>query len=532
MLAVDRGPGRTVLRWLYESVGRVYASYVRRIAPGAAAYLRGTVASGEALFGLSDVDLGFILPPDPTGAARRRIRDGYERASRRLPLLGRVIEPPVIYEESRFVEAIRESALTYGLENGRASQFGPMSEIDRMQLERTELYGDAGAWRLLCGPDRRPAEQPERDPWTRHHGTWLELQNWWRHAFIACAEPEQFENAYLCVKLIAEVARIWLWMTRGERVADRAHALARASVELPAESETFARARRLQGSLRAMPSVPLADFLGAFARLSTCIAGELTRQVAPAGTSEVRLLSSPEAGLALPHGGLPATWVEAWPGARLFALCDWRALAAPIEPDETHALVPGDPGDPEIVGAIAATATEPGPYLTLFAGGLMVRPTKGWGRSRLRAVQCEVTDPVSFALSRGASVAPFANVRGFSVQDTARRAVAEHAAWLRTSPSEHPGTTLGRLVTAARAGLLWQTISDGAPELALTVDATLAQLGARADAESLADEIRGAYHDFAASWNPPPTRLANALRTVVLSLPAFDRLQPAPEPSC
>lgn len=513
MVAVDRGPGRTALRWLYESLGRGYAAHVRRTAPGTAAYLRGTLASGDAIFGLSDVDLGFILPPDPTGAARRRVRDSYEHAKRRRPLLGRVIEPPVIYEQSRFPEAIRESALTYGLENGEASQVGPMSEIDRMQLERTELYGDARAWRLLCGPDRRPAGQPAGAPRTRHDGTWLELQNWWRHAFIGCAEPDRFENAYLCVKLIAEAARIWLWITRGERVADRAQALARASVELPAESETFARARRLQASLHAMPSAPLADFLAAFARLSTSVAGELTRQVAPAGTTEVRLLAGS-------------------PDPTLLPLADWRALVAPSEPDETFILVPGSPGDAEIVGPTAAVATEPGPYPTLTGGGLMVRPTAGWGRGRLRAVQCEVTDPVSFALARGSQVAQFANVRGFSIQDTARRAVAEHAAWLRTGPPDHPGATFGRLVIAARAGLLSQTIIDGAPELALTVDATLGLLAARADAQSLADEIREAYHDFASSGNPPPPRVANALRTIVLSLPAFDRRQPAPEGSC
>jgi hypothetical protein len=370
------------------------------------------------------------------------------------------------------------------------------------------------------------------DARTCHDSTWLELQNWWRHAFIACAEPERFESAYMCVKLIAEAARIWLWIRREERVANRAQALARATLELPAESETFARARRLQASLHAMPSAPLADFLAAFARLSTYVAGELTRQVAPAGTTEVRLLAGRQGFFALPHGGLPATSAAAWPDATLLPLGDWRAVVAPSEPDETFTIVAGSPGDPEIVGATAAAAAEPGPYLTLAAGGLMVRPTTGWGPGRLRSVQCEVTDPVSFALARGSQVAKFANVRGFSVQDTARRAVAEHAAWLRARPSEHPGTTLGRLITAARAGLLWQTLIDGTAELALTADATLGLLGAQAHAESLAEEIQEAYHEFASSRNPPSPRLAKALRKIVLSLPAYDRRQPAPEPTC
>ena len=54
--------------------------------------------------------------------------------------------------------------------------------------------------------------------------------------------------------------------------------------------------------------------------------------------------------------------------------------------------------------------------------------------------QCEVTDPVSFALARGALVANFPNVPGFSIQDTARRALAEHAAWLGASMGDRGGT--------------------------------------------------------------------------------------------
>jgi DNA-binding NarL/FixJ family response regulator len=55
----------------------------------------------------------------------------------------------------------------------------------------------------------------------------------------------------------------------------------------------------------------------------------------------------------------------------------------------------------------------------------MVLPAERW-RSRLRAVTCPVTDPVSFALVAGGTVARFPNVDGWSAEHAARRAVAEH----------------------------------------------------------------------------------------------------------
>ena len=106
-------------------------------------------------------------------------------------------------------------------------------------------------------------------------------------------------------------------------------------------------------------------------------------------------LSDPTAGdLALPHGN----WSQEH---RLLPLVDWRSLAAPLEPDETFAMVPGEP-DPETISALA-TVAEVGPYPTLGARGLLLRPARMGGRQRLRTVQCPPTDPVSFALLEGLS---------------------------------------------------------------------------------------------------------------------------------
>jgi hypothetical protein len=152
----------------------------------------------------------------------------------------------------------------------------------------------------------------------------------------------------------------------------------------------------------------------------------------------------------------------------------------------------------------------------------MLHPKPMGGGGPLRTVQCEVTDPVSFALARGASVASFPNVTGFSIHDTARRALAENAALVATCEGERGGTALGRLIAATRAGLLWQSLAEGQPELPLTVDATLGLLADRApEAASVAIAAREAYHEYARRRIPPPERLATALRAIVLALPAY-----------
>lgn len=533
MFAVDRGPGRRLLRFIYEATARGYGSYARRGETHAATYVRGTLASGELLPGLADVDVIILLPPDPTGAARARVRRHFARAARMAPgIIDLVFDGPMVYDETGLEQVAGRSTLTYGLDNGGAIYSGPNSDVDKIRLlERPELYGSTRTWRRLHGPERRPAEAGQ-DAAMRRVASWLELQNWWRWAFDACTEPNRPRNAYLCVKLIAETARIWLWLTRGDQIVDRAAALARGRVALPAEALAFERASELYRTLRRMPAAPLAEFLPPFVRLSSRLADELARQVAPAGVTEVRLRLTADSELALPHGDLPAENMAAWGAVapRLVPLLDWRSLAMPKEPDETFALVGGDPGDPSVLAA-AATAVDRGPYVTLSAERLMLRPTPAGGRARLRAVQCQVTDPVSFALASGAWVASFPNVPGFSIQDAARRALAEHSAWLTARGRKRDRTDLGRLISSARAALLWQSVADDEPELPLTADATLELLADRAvGAASVIAAAREAYHDFARTWAPPPEEVSRGLHAVVTALPAYAARPPARQP--
>jgi hypothetical protein len=533
MLRADKGPMRTVWRAVYACATRCYVAYVRRGESGSAAFVRGTVASDEALHGLSDIDVTIVVAPDPSGpgVARARVRRRCRRVSRALPAVADLFGWPAVYEDTDLADAVAAPVLTYKLsdEPGQARDAvysGPGFDEDKLRLaERPQLYGPMHDWRLVAGPDRRPHQAPP-DADGRRIAAWLELQYWWQWAFAACARAGQPQNAYLCVKLIAEPVRIWLWLARGERVLTRAEALDKGPDLFPAEAEAFALARNLYGRLRSMPAAPLAEVLPVFLSLSAHVAHELARQVEPAGTTHVRLEWSDREALALPNGGWrpirPTQWDE--PAPALLPLVDWRALAAQSLPDETFALVDGDAGDPGTLAA-AALALDRGPYPTLTAGDLQVRPVQMGGRRRLRTLQCRPTDPVSFALAAGATVAEFPNVTGFSVRNTAARAVAEHAAWLAATDGREL-ETLGRLITAARAALLWESLDAGDPGLPLTMEATLDALAARGAATArVAEAAREAYHEFAVFWRPPPDTVVATLRESVAALPAYGSSQ-------
>jgi predicted nucleotidyltransferase len=528
MLRTDRGPMRSLWRLAYAAAARCYVAYLRRGEPGSTAFVHGSLSGGEILPGLSDIDVVIVLAPDAAGpgVARDRVRQRCRRVSRALPVLGDLLfDWPAVYEDADLADAVAAPTLTYRLSRtpGRARSHavysGCNSDDDKIRLaERPQLYGPTHDWRVIAGPHRRMSS-PAPDADSRRIAAWLELQYWWQWAFEACAHPGRPRNAHLCVKLIAEPARIWLWLARGEHVSTRTEALDRGSKEFPAEAEAFERGRDLMRRLRTMPIAPFAEFLPAFVRLSALVAGELTRQVEPAGSTEVRLEWSDRGPLALPDGGWaparPTPWDE--PAPPLLPLVDWRALAMPSRPDETLALIDGDPGDPDTLAA-AALALDQGPYPTLSASGLQVRPMRMGGRRRLRTLQCPATDPVSFALASGATIARFPDVGGWSVRDTAARAVAEHAVWL-AHRGEGDKEALGRLITAARAALLWESVDADHPELHLTVESTLDALAARG--AGAAEAARECYPEFAASWRQPPEPVLAALHDAVASLPAY-----------
>ncbi len=516
-------------RRIYVVIARVYVAYLCRSEHDAAAFLAGSLTGADQLYGLTDIDVAIVLPADLAGVglARQRVRQRCERVASALPVLGGLLfDSPQVFEDDDLRDATTNCTLTYRLNDAGAGGVnhavygGRYADPDKMRrLERPCLYDSTAHWRLLAGPDRRPPEA-RRDEDERYLAAWLELQFWWRWAFDACSHPDQLRNPSTCVKLAAESARIWLWVEHREEVGRRVEALARAAEELPEEAFALERMRQLHDSLTKLPAAPLAEALALLVRFSARVATVLGRRAEVAGCTEVFLLGDP-AELRPPSGDWweRAATAADGEGPCLLPLVDWCAMVCLWEPpDETFVVLDGDPCDPGQLAALSALAAR-GTYPTLVDGELMLRPAPMGKRLRLRTVQCPDTDPVSFALVRGESVARFPNMRGLSVQHTVQRAVREHGVWLAELDTSVPLTVdaLGRLITAARAALAWESLQDGQPVLTMTVDATLEALVE----PPLARQVRDSYEELRLSSRRPSGRLLAEFRDVLLGLPAY-----------
>jgi hypothetical protein len=517
MLQTGRGPLRPAWWLAHEALARIVASYLRGGDRETSAYVAGSVASGEPVYGLSDIDLVLVVGDREHGdAARRAVLRRWRRLRDALPTLAeRMFEPPRVYGQAELRASSSDTTLTHGL---RGVALEPSSRERSRELagaERSRLYGPAHDWRLLAGRERRPqARSQDRDE--RRIAAWLELQFWWLQAFRACVEPRAPWTPYLCVKLLSEPARICLWLAHGERIDGRRELIDRAMRELPEEEEALRTARELLDALGTSPAAPLAETLQSFARMSRWIADRIQADLSSAPSSRVRLIKDGSDQLVVPSTSLAALRRAVGVDGPLdpLPLLDWRARVWSLPPDECFLPLSEKPLEPALMGA-AAVACNDGAYAALRVDGLLVLPSLK--RARLRGVQCAGSDPVSFALIDGSPTADFPEVPGWSARDSARRAVAEHLGWVRAEgDGAEDAKALGRLLTAARAALFLESVEQGSPELALTVASVADCLGG-----SLAREAVEGHRAFRLAGEPPPERLVSAFHAAVTSLPAY-----------
>jgi hypothetical protein len=529
MLRTRAGPLRPLWWLAHEALARVVGLYLRGHNRRAPVYARGSLGIGDPVYGLSDIDLALVLPSGPviTPDDHDQVWARWRRLGRALPLLPRLMIEICIEEDEDLRAVSAAPTLMHGLD-GRAARpvygGGPAAARRPRLQERPGLYGPLCDWRLLAGPERRPPPR-EWEPSARPIAAWLELQFWWRQAFRACLDPSGPRKPYLCVKLVSEPARILLWLVHGERIVGRKEVLERALELIPEEEPGLRFALAAFERLSDMVEPTLEDALRSLVRLSQRVAARLEEETAAFGVTEVRLLRA-DGDLPLPtgaDGGLRALL----PGAvepRLLPLTDWRARVVPFpfEPDESFAAVPGDPADAETLGP-AALVGSAGPYPALRSGDLLVLAARDWGRGRLRAVQCALSDPVSFALLAGRDGAAFPNARGWSALDSAERAVAEHRGGLEEHrDAEPPGESLGRLLAATRAAQFWTSVQDGEPVLPLTLTGAARTLaGAHPSLRSLAEQACDEYQGYRLKLRPPSPGTVAALRRAVLRLRAY-----------
>jgi len=510
---------------IYELVARAVGAYLRRINTRAAVYATSSLATGELVPGVSDLDLAVVVPPHGSpGSARQALEARRDRLWRLLPPLGRYVWVGV-YEDHELSRA-QTVSLAQPVDNGNALFFGRKPLVDDLNLSsRPSFPGRVHRWRLLAGDERR-GEARRRSRAEDRLAAWVELQAWWQWAVQACLDPTTPGRASLCVKLVAEPCRILLWLQNGEELPTRRQVLARALEVLPSERDAITAAIELRDRLTRSPKPPLDQFLPAFVRLSALIAALLSKELAQGGSTPVRLDWGGADELALSTRNLEQLkGLTGEETAHVLPLADWRGLAAPIIPDECLVPTAGDPGDPDAVAA-AARAGSPAVYAALRSDDLLVLPPSDvYWLGAHRCVHFPGSDPVSFALLEGASVARFPNHPGLSIADVAARAVAEHRAYLDVQLHE-PGwdvKKLGMVLSAARAALLAETAAAGEPVLTPSMAATARALGERLpEARALAEEASIELRRRRREGGPTLDSLIARLAGVVSSLPSFN----------
>jgi hypothetical protein len=502
-------------------------------------YLRGGRAP---VYGLSDVDLAVVVAPDPAhpGRARQRVRRRRALLARWAPgLVETILDSPYVLERDDLAGSVPSQV--HGLEGGNGDRsalyFGEREQGDLIRLaENPGLYGLASDWRLVTGRGR-PLREQARDAQHRRLAAWLGLQATWRWYLQACPEPTGPRWADLCVKAVADPARAWLWLSCGERTDGRRGTLERALALIPEEEEALRAALALERSLgRAAPTASHEEFAAYFVRLTLRVGDLMAAEVAEAGTTAVSLVwgGADELVLAPDAAFRLAALVDDTSEVELLPLADWRALAraslrvdgTPVPPllDETLAPVPLDPG--RLADLTAATgAGDDGPYPALRAGDLLVLASVRWPRTQLRAVASPLTDPASFALLDGSGTAHYPRVAGWAARDVARRAVAEHAAWLQApiEPSRL-GEELAMAVSAIRAALFLESITEGEPELTPTVAGTLRRLRDHPGGDvAVIDEAEESYRRYRLEGIPLGAPTVMGLRRLVARLPSYRR---------
>ena len=382
-------------------------------------YLRGSFADGEPVLGLSDLDL-VVVAPDR------------ERAERRWERVRRLIQPLVNVKVYGANELSSVTAATILVQPAALFTGGRHFSL----RTRPGLAGAGNEWRLLAGPEARPANPGAPDPCV---AAWLELQCWWRYAVWAAAHPSDRQVPYLCFKLVADATRIWLWLAHGELTHGRLAALRRGLELMPDDADALSEALVLHANLHADPGHDLDGTLTWLVGMSERLGAVVDGRAAEHPGATVRLVA--DGGRA--KGRLP--------------LADWRALVVPEPGPREVLLADGDPGRAAVLGAADQADRDGTPWL-LPARGIFLIPSgdlesRPMTRGTLRVIQCAASDPVTTALLAGRREARFSDIPGWRASDWAQRAVTE-----RRAAASDPAAT-------ERAERFLASLEDGAPVL-------------------------------------------------------------------
>lgn len=477
----SRGPLRTLWALVYRALIVGVSRYLRHDQDVLAVYLRGSVAQGDARYGVSDIDLVAV----PSEDAAESVRGRWELLCRKVPL-DRIVSVGVWSSRDLAVAA---GATAFTLD--AAANTSAMTPA----LVRPGLYGPGVGWRHVGGSDLRPPAIGW-DEVERRLVAWGEVQQWWRFVFRALAEERRAGDLdYLWFKFVVEHARVVMWLEQRQMAGSRADVLASASTLFPDDREPLDRAFRF---LRHETSFSAPEALSWALRVVARVARSFEESFDSAGSTRVELV-----GLDGYAGGVRP-------------LMDWHARVFVHPFDGSLSVTDLDATDPQILGAQARRGND-GSYPAIVHHGILLLPAVTYRRCIYRTIQSRISDPVSFAVLEGRNTADFPNVRGWSVADCARRAVEEHLLWLRLE--ERPSLrTLGKLFSASRAGALAQSVAEDRPMLPIDAAGT---------ALYLENQIRHMPETFDSyrlgiqTNKPVDPRLVERFRKEVLAMPAY-----------
>jgi hypothetical protein len=530
---VGRGPLGALWPLVYATFERAVPVFLLWGRDGSA-YVSGGTARDQPLWGISDIDLYCVVPPDAAGrgVAREAVLERWRRLRRVLPFIDAVVGVWV-YEDLDLSEA-GEPYLTFGLDAApdaprpsRALFYDGRPGAGYIGLRiRPGLFGSFARSRLIHGEERLPRE-PVQDDARRRIAAWSELQWFWSFAFERCLDPTHPSTTYLAAKLIIEPIRILLWISNGMRVLRRPEVISIALERYPQHRQALLLARELM----AHPLGPgdrgheddhrraLSDAFPHLVALSREVAARIDAGMDGERTP-VRLLGVDDAPLREPGGAEPG----ASPGAR--PMCDWRVLCMQRWPDAGLALV-NDAVTPDSIATLMATPSHARQPVLRAGGDLLVMPESP---STIRCIASPFSDPVSTALVAGSSTARFAPAPGFAATDWARRGIAEREAQIATTDRGPTPRRIGLLLASARAGLFADSLADGEPVLPLTAAASARRLAERDSRQEPA--IEAALEACASGEARAPATAADELEGVVTSLldQTARRLQTGPAP--
>jgi predicted nucleotidyltransferase len=243
VITTSNSPLKHIYRLIYSISIKTAVTKFRNIPGVTSIYLRRGVASGDIVYGLSDIDL-LVLMDDGQKQNKQTVSDSYDRLATFIPLFGQREKEFGIYTISEFKFLFN----TYGFYTYRF--------IEGKQQ-----------WKLLYGKDvvksLNPVEEIEI-----FLSALEEFKTWWTYIsceFLTESNITLFNRKYNWYKIIAEAAKIYLLICQNKQYLSRKEALGEIKQFLPPElQDRLAHLREYRDNLTEKTPIPQDELVGLF----------------------------------------------------------------------------------------------------------------------------------------------------------------------------------------------------------------------------------------------------------------------------